>query len=890
MVFVPVDDKIPPGSENNSTFVESTKNSNSTYIEESKVLVEDNSTYLETVSSNQKIDSTRLEPDVKVIVGSDTVPAQSKQSIKTINLNGINYSIVRQLEVASGEADLFLIEDMDRNKFVLKEYRPSIEPKDEVLTILKSLPETSVIKIIATGKTSNARFFEIQQFAQFGSLREYLKNNSPVSRFFIKEFIEKLNKCLNEIHSKNVIHRDIKPANILIKKIEPLEIVLTDFGISSVAELSLHQTSMNRTIFYSSPESMTGVVAKASDYWALGLITLEMLLNKHPFCDADDKTVMFILATKNVPCINEVDGEFINLIKGLLTREPRKRWGYKEVGGWLYGLDIPTHFEEQSETLEVLSRTIKTESNSSNKASNTNKYRPYKFNGIDYYSLEDLSIPMAKEWARAVQDFETGKIRDWIVRELHDSQNEHLMDDLTKDSKLSQDEKLFEFFCRVNINFPFIYKGFLISQEWLLNLAINVLKQSALKEETNLLSELKNGKIIEKYYEINGNEKLYNSLKPILNDWKLSSDDLNELAQIILINFSDNYRLNLIDKIKSNLKELVVLKPINGYKTIKESVDVINLINDNQSCQSYSTLDLIKVSNANQQCFKRFLNSEKTKSEEQTRIIIEEEEYEKTKYLTINLGNDIRLELIRIPAGTFIMGSNSMIYGEHSTRQISILKDFYMGIYEVTQAQWQQIMGSNPSHYKNGGNCPVENISRYDCHEFFKRLNAQKEPKFIDMNFRLPTEAEWEYACRAGTTTDYYWGDKMNNDYCWYQLEKKSWVQTHPVGQKNPNAFGLYDMLGNVCECCINSYGKDDVLKSEIILRGGSCGSSADHCRVTSRQTMIGASQFYGFRLVLATHTFETIEFDKNSESGVNTSELVNRIMEFNRLNHRTSK
>ena len=114
-----------------------------------------------------------------------------------------------------------------------------------------------------------------------------------------------------------------------------------------------------------------------------------------------------------------------------------------------------------------------------------------------------------------------------------------------------------------------------------------------------------------------------------------------------------------------------------------------------------------------------------------------------------------------------------------------------MGKYEVTQAQWQQVMGDNPSEFKNCDQCPVENMSWDDAQEFIKRLNARND----GYKYRLPTESEWEYACRAGTTGDYA-GDL--DEMAWWGGNADS--KTHPVGQKQPNAFGLYDMHGNVLE------------------------------------------------------------------------------------------
>lgn len=169
--------------------------------------------------------------------------------------------------------------------------------------------------------------------------------------------------------------------------------------------------------------------------------------------------------------------------------------------------------------------------------------------------------------------------------------------------------------------------------------------------------------------------------------------------------------------------------------------------------------------------------------------------------------NSIGMEFIQIPAGEFLMGcSEENTNCSDSTKpvhKVKITKPFYMGKYEVTQKQWLKVMGKNPSKFKGCEDCPVEQVSWEDVKKFIKKLNVISASANEKKKYRLPTEAEWEYAARAESTTIYYWGNEMDRGYAWSFENSES---THPVGQMKPNSFGLYDMMGNVWEWCEDWY------------------------------------------------------------------------------------
>ncbi len=222
------------------------------------------------------------------------------------------------------------------------------------------------------------------------------------------------------------------------------------------------------------------------------------------------------------------------------------------------------------------------------------------------------------------------------------------------------------------------------------------------------------------------------------------------------------------------------------------------------------------------------------------------------------------MEFVWIPSGVFMMGSSIDESGrgdDERQHPVTLTKGFFMQITEVTQGQWKAIMAHNPSSFKNCGNeCPVEQVSWDDVQGFIRKLN-QREGEYT---YRLPTEAEWEYAARAGSTTRFAFGDDADRlgEYAWN--DSNSGDKTHAAGKKKPNAWGLYDMHGNAWEWCQDWYASKYPKRSSTdptgrssgssrVIRGGGWCSMPEGVR-SGRRSSFSSEKGYksiGFRLVM---------------------------------------
>ncbi|MEV5568459.1 serine/threonine-protein kinase [Spirillospora sp. NPDC052269] len=334
------------------------------------------------------------------------------------------FAVVAELPVQGAESDLLLVRDGDDRELVMKVFRRGYHADRDVWAKLPSLGSPHVVRILETGSAAG-RDYEVAEYAEHGNLRTLMEG--PRDTAFITEVVRQLADGIRALHEAGIVHRDLKPENILVTGRDPVRTAITDFGLSRVLEQSVVFASSSRTLAYAAPESLSGQVSPARDWWSLGMVVREMATGRPPFAGLSETVVVDHLATRPMPVDDVADPRLRLLVRGLLARDPRQRWSSAQVGAWLAG-ESPDVAEERN-------------------ASPSGPGLP--FGGRRFTDRRELASALVERWDHAaVYLFGRGEageawraLRDWLADVPDDSRIE-LVDryltsaDLTADAKL----------------------------------------------------------------------------------------------------------------------------------------------------------------------------------------------------------------------------------------------------------------------------------------------------------------------------------------------------------------------------------------------------------------------------------------------------------------------
>jgi hypothetical protein len=346
------------------------------------------------------------------------------------------FRVVEAFPATGSEADILLVVDRKTgDKAVAKLYRRGIQPDFRLLTILSQSVGQTVVRVLDHGVADGAAY-ELLEYVPGGTL-EALMEGGPLPKDDIKAMVREIADALAGIHAHGILHRDLKPENVLVRTSRPLHLALTDFGIASLSDATQHFTSAARTTKYAAPEVLTGVLDNKSDWWSLGMIVLEAASGKHPFQGLSEQVMNHQLATRPIDVRGVYDDALRVLCRGLLLRDPARRFGAAEVARWLAG-DATLAAPEEREVSNV---------------------RPYRFGTTEATTAPELALALAKHWNEAKRDLARGHVGRWLENELHDYNLLRTLQDIQETRDLGEDGKLLRFLLAATPDLPPLWKG-----------------------------------------------------------------------------------------------------------------------------------------------------------------------------------------------------------------------------------------------------------------------------------------------------------------------------------------------------------------------------------------------------------------------------------------------
>ena len=348
------------------------------------------------------------------------------------------YRVIDAFPATGSEADILLVVDKQSGeKAVAKLYRRGIEPDFRLLDILTKSVGGTVVRVLDHGVSDGAAF-ELLEYVPGGTL-EALMRAGPLSKSDIRRVVKEIADALAGIHAHGILHRDLKPDNVLVRTASPLALALTDFGIASMSAATQHFTSAARTTKYAAPEVLTGVLDAKSDWWSLGMLVLEAASGRHPFDGLTEQVMNHQLATRPVDVRGVYDDELRLLCRGLLLRDPKRRWGNDEVSRWLSG--------DESLTVAPDAEGAAT------------SVRPYRFGKTEATTGAELALALAKHWDAARRDMQRGQIARWLEQELHDYNLLRALRDVQEEKGITDDARLLRFLLVAAPDLPPVWRG-----------------------------------------------------------------------------------------------------------------------------------------------------------------------------------------------------------------------------------------------------------------------------------------------------------------------------------------------------------------------------------------------------------------------------------------------
>jgi tRNA A-37 threonylcarbamoyl transferase component Bud32 len=406
------------------------------------------------------------------------------------------FAIERMLPAKGAEAELLVVRERATGLArVAKIYRAGFEPRRDVQDRILRIDPRRRVAVYESG-TADGHAYEIMELCAHGSLRDRL-GSAPAASDEVTAIVRALAAALASIHAAGLVHRDLKPENVLVRALDPLDLVLTDFGIASVLAGTQRFTSVARTLPYAAPESLSGVIDAKSDYWALGMIALEAATGRHPFAGLSEAVILHQLTTRNVDAGGIADRNVRKLVRGLLLRDPALRWGESEVARWLGGdatLPEPVEHGLAAGFTE-----------------------PYRLRELVCTTPEQLGVALATHWREGISDLGNSQLLAWFRDVQKDHNVVRLLLEVRQERQLHPDVQLLKLILYLAPGIPPVWRGESIALSAILAHASQALDGSA--DAAQWLHSIYQQRVLEAYVDA-GNARM----KEVLERWTLAGN------------------------------------------------------------------------------------------------------------------------------------------------------------------------------------------------------------------------------------------------------------------------------------------------------------------------------------------------------------------------------
>jgi hypothetical protein len=378
------------------------------------------------------------------MTAADAVPPAPTFAYRLPQALAAKFRIAEVLPAGGAEAEIMILAGLANPavRVVAKLYRPGIAPQADVLERVGQAGFGHVVRLITHGESEGVHY-EVMEYCPEGSLRKLMNAgpSHPLRRDELRLVVTELAEALAALHGIEVIHRDLKPENVLIRRRAPLDLVLTDFGIASIVDATQHFTGMARTVKYGAPETLSGVLDRAADWWSLGMILVELLTGRHPFEGLSEAVITHRLVTAGIDLSGVSDPDWRKLCRGLLLRDPKQRWGAAEVRRWLDG-DANLLMPQDDIAMPGAAAGL-----------------PYRLGDALCHTPEELAAALATHWDAGRKDLMRGEIATWARAELKDQNLVRFLQDLIELRDIKEDLRLLRLIQFLAPTLPPVWRG-----------------------------------------------------------------------------------------------------------------------------------------------------------------------------------------------------------------------------------------------------------------------------------------------------------------------------------------------------------------------------------------------------------------------------------------------